>query len=52
MAIRSDPAMTKAYADLKKRIGPKRAIVRIARKLLSKIRAVWITNTEYQKGIL
>ncbi len=52
IVIRTDPAMTKAYADLKMRMGGKRAIVRITRKLLSKIRSVWINKIEYQKGVI
>ena len=51
-SVRSDPAMTKLYSDLKLKVGGKRAIIKIARKLLSRIRHVWIHKIEYQKGIL
>ncbi len=51
-AIRTDPAMTKVYNELKLKIGGKRAIVKLARKLLSRIRYVWLNQTNYEKGIV
>lgn len=50
VAIRSDPAFTKAYSEFKLRVGGKRAIIKIARKLLSRIRHIWIHQVYYQKG--
>lgn len=51
-AVRTDPAMTKAYNDLKIKVGSKRAIIKMARKLLSRIRYVWIHQAHYQKGLI
>lgn len=52
IAIKSDPTMTKAYSEFKNKVGGKRAIVKIARKLLSRIRYVWINETMYIKGLV
>ena len=52
VAIRTDPAMTKAYNDFKIKVGGKRAIIKVARKLLSRIRYVWLNQTKYEKGIV
>ncbi len=52
VAISNDPALTKVYSELKARIGGKRAIIKIARKLLSRIRYVWINKKEYEKGVI
>ena len=51
-AIKTDPAMTKAYQDLKLKVGGKRAIIKIARKLLSRIRYVWLNKKMYEKGVV
>ena len=51
-AIRQDPAMLDAYEKLKKRMKGNKAIIRIARKLLRRMRAVLISGIEYQKGVL
>lgn len=50
-AKRTDPALLEAYVQLTKRMPGNRAIVRIARKLLRRMRAVLITGVPYQKGI-
>ena len=52
MAIRLDPALTLKYHELLKTKTGKRAIVVIARKLLSRLFTVWKTNIEYEKGIV
>lgn len=52
VAIKTDPAMTKTFIEFKNRVGAKRAIVKIARKLLSRIRFVWINKMKYEKGII
>ena len=52
VAIRNDPALMKVYNELKLKMGGKRAIVKIARKLLSRIRYIWINKKEYEKGII
>ncbi len=51
-AIKTDPAMTLAYNEFKLKVGGKRAIIKIARKILSRIRYVWLNNTEYEKGVV
>ena len=51
-AIRQDPAMLEAYQLLTKRMKGNDAIIRIARKLLRRMRAVLISGVEYQKGVI
>lgn len=51
-AVRKDPAMLEAYEQLTKRMKGNEAIVRIARKLLRRMRAVLISGIEYQKGLV
>lgn len=51
-AIRLDPAMTIAYNDYIKRMTGKRAITRIARKMLSRIYYVLLKQQTYEKGIV
>ena len=52
VAMRHDPALSLAYQEYAQRMKPKKAIIRIARKLLNRIRYVWINETIYQKGII
>jgi transposase len=52
IAIKVDPALTLKYHELLKTKTGKRAIVVIARKLLSRLFAVWKTSIEYEKGIV
>lgn len=47
VAVRHDPALIKSYHDYCKRMEPNKAIVRIARKLLSRIRYVLQTQKQY-----
>lgn len=51
-ATRRDPVMTFAHSQLTKRMSSQKAIVRIARKLLSRIRYVWWNKTTYDIGII
>jgi transposase len=51
MAIRKDPAMLAEYQRLCKRMKGHKAAVRIARKLLRRIRAVLLSQKMYVKGI-
>jgi transposase len=51
-AVKKDPAMLEAYEQLTKRMKGNEAIVRIARKLLRRMRAVLISGVEYQKGVV
>jgi transposase len=52
VAIRHDPALTLSFNQLNLRMTSKRAIVKIARKLLSRIRYVLINETIYTNGIV
>lgn len=52
IAIRNDPALALKYHELKDSKTPKRAIVIIARKLLSRLFTVWKTKTEYENGVI
>jgi transposase len=52
LARRKDPALLDAYINYTKRMLPNRAIIRIARKLLRRMRAVLISGTPYQKGVV
>lgn len=47
VAIRQDPALTMAYGNLKQRMVPQKAIIRIAKKLLNRIIYVWKNQEEY-----
>ena len=52
VSIRVDPALTIKYHELLKTKTGKRAIIVIARKLLSRLFTVWKTNVEYVKGVV
>lgn len=52
IAVRKDPAMSLAFAELCKRMPKQQAIIRIAKKLLNRIRYVWLNQTPYQIGII
>lgn len=51
-AIRTDPALLEYYQMLTKRMKGNRAIIRIARKLLRRLRAVLVSGIPYQKGVI
>lgn len=52
-AKRTDPALSLFYSEqLKRGKEPKLIIVKIARKLLSRIRHVWINEEPYQKSVV
>ena len=51
-AIRIDPALLEAYRQLTKRMTGNRAIVRIARKLLRRMRSVLLTEKKYVMGVV
>jgi transposase len=46
-AIKKDPALQMAYGNLCKKMPPAKAIIRISKKLLSRIRYVWSNRQEY-----
>jgi len=51
IGIRTDPSLALKYGTLKKRMLAQKAIVCIARKLLSRVRYVLVNEVAYQKGI-
>ena len=52
VAVRVDAAMHHTFTELIKKMPKNKAIIRIARKLLRRMRAVLINKIPYQKGIL
>lgn len=52
VAVRIDPAMTLTFGQLIKRMPKQKAIIRIARKLLGRIRYVWSNEKTYVKGVV
>ena len=52
MAVRKDPALLMAFSKLSKRMPKNRAIVRIARKLLSRIRYVLRNQESYETCVV
>ncbi len=52
IAIRNDPALALAYSKLCKRMKPNKAIIRIAKKLLNRIRYVLNNQKEYEYAIV
>lgn len=51
-AVSLDPALTRAFNEYCKRMSKQKAIVRIAKKLLNRIRYVWINRKEYVQGVI
>ena len=47
IAVRKDPAMTMVFGNLIKRMKKQKAIIRIAKKLLSRIMHVWRNEEDY-----
>ncbi len=52
VAIRKDPALLQAYNSLTKRMSNQKAIIRISKKLLNRIRYVWLNKKEYVVAVL
>jgi transposase len=52
MAIGKDPVLTQAYYEYKKRMHYNKAILRIAKKMLNRIRYVLLNNQPYQTGVV
>jgi transposase len=52
MLIRKDPAMLMKYNEYKKRMNANKAIIRIGKHLLSRIRHLWKNGELYQRGIV
>jgi transposase len=51
-AVREDPAITMKYNELCQRMKSQDAIVRIAKKLVRRIRHVWLHRQEYQYALV
>ncbi len=51
-AVRKDPALTFRYNQLIKTMPKQKAIIRIAKKLLRRIRHVWINQDRYVKALV
>lgn len=51
-AISMDPVLTASVNEYCKRMSRQKAIIRIAKKILNRIRYVWIHKTEYQIGVI
>jgi len=51
-AIRKDPAITIIYSQLIHQMAKQKAVVKIAKKLLSRIRHVWIQQEQYQFALV
>ena len=52
IAIRHDPALMMKYGELVKMMDAPKAIVNIAKKLLSRIKHVLVNKTPYVKGVV
>jgi transposase len=50
-AVKYDPALSLKFSELRKRMESNEAIVSIARKLLSRIYAVWKNHIDYKIGV-
>ncbi len=50
IAIRSDPELLLKYEEYRKRMKAQKAIIKIARILLRRIRSVWMNKVEYCKA--
>ena len=51
IALRQDPALSKAYSTYTSRMIGNKAIIKIARKLLSRIRHVWLKREAYEFNV-
>ena len=50
--IRKDPAMLMKYNEYRRRMSANKAIIRIGKHLLSRIRHLWKSGQTYQRGIV
>ena len=50
--IRKDPAMLMKYNEYRKRMNTNKAIIRIGKHLLARIRYVWNNQKEYERGVV
>lgn len=52
IAVRKDPALTFSFNEYLKRMSKQEAIVRIAKKLLNRIRYIWKNKKEYVNSVI
>jgi len=52
IAVRRDPTLTLCFNELAKRMNKNKAIVKIAKKLLNRIRHILINQTPYEFGVI
>ena len=52
IAVKKDPALLQCYKELTVRMNGNKAIIRITRRLLSRIRHVLLKKEKYQIGVL
>jgi transposase len=52
IAVRKDPALMASFNKLKKRMAKNKAIIRIARKLLTRMRYILLNNQKYELGLV
>jgi transposase len=52
VAVRNDPALTMKFGELTQKMVKQKAIIRIAKKLLNRIRYVWLNDVEYVKAVV
>ena len=52
VAIRKDPVLLQTYNNLTRKLKKQEAIIRIASKLLSRIRYVWMNDCQYVPGVI
>lgn len=52
IALRKDPALLMKFTELSKRKEKSRAIVSIAKKLLRRIRHLWLEEEQYICGLI
>jgi hypothetical protein len=52
IVVRRDPVITEYFGEITKRMSKSKAIIKVARKLLNRIRAVWLRKTTYAEGVI
>lgn len=51
-AVRMDPALTLAFSQYARKMQKSKAIIKIARKLLNRIRYVLVNRRQYESGVV
>lgn len=52
IVVREDPAMTQCFNEYQRRMCKQKAIIKIAKKLLRRMRAIWKKQSEYAMGVI